>query len=375
MRLQEDKKYNFFITGGGTGGHIYPAVAIADELCEKGENIYYIGNPDNLEYEIVNQKGFKFLPVKVHGMPRSAGFGLVKWCVELSFAIMKSCFYILKYKPDAVFGTGGYVSAPALIAAKILKVPYMMHDCDAKPGLVTRKLAPRASAVSLAFECAKSEIQNPNCLINGNPIRKTFKTISKEEARKNLGLSNKTTLCIMGGSQGARTINDASVDILKKLSKEFDLQIIFQTGKKNFERVIEQLIKIYPEYECDSNLIVRPYFEDMVTVLKASDIAVSRAGSLSISEICASGAASILVPYPHAAADHQRKNARYMEEKGASMYLEDEVVNADTLLEMILELVQNSKKLSLLQTNALALAKYDAADVICDRLLEIAGKE
>ncbi len=375
MRWQEDKKYNFFITGGGTGGHIYPAVAIADELCEKGENIYYIGNPDNLEYEIVNQKGFKFLPVKVHGMPRSAGFGLVKWCVELSFAIMKSCFYILKYKPDAVFGTGGYVSAPALIAAKILKVPYMMHDCDAKPGLVTRKLAPRASAVSLAFECAKSEIQNPNCLINGNPIRKTFKTISKEEARKNLGLSNKTTLCIMGGSQGARTINDASVDILKKLSKEFDLQIIFQTGKKNFERVIEQLIKIYPEYECDSNLIVRPYFEDMVTVLKASDIAVSRAGSLSISEICASGAASILVPYPHAAADHQRKNARYMEEKGASMYLEDEVVNADTLLEMILELVQNSKKLSLLQTNALALAKYDAADVICDRLLEIAGKE
>ncbi len=375
MRLQEDKKYTFFITGGGTGGHIYPAVAIADELCEKGENIYYIGNPDNLEYEIVNQKGFKFLPVKVHGMPRRAGLGLVKWCVELSFAIMKSCFYILKYKPDSVFGTGGYVSAPALIAAKILKVPYMMHDCDAKPGLVTRKLAPRASAVSLAFECAKSEIQNPNCLINGNPIRKTFKTISKEEARKNLGLSNKTTLCIMGGSQGARTINDASVDILKKLSKEFDLQIIFQTGKKNFERVIEQLIKIYPEYECDSNLIVRPYFEDMVTVLKASDIAVSRAGSLSISEICASGAASILVPYPHAAADHQRKNARYMEEKGASMYLEDEVVNADTLLEMILELVQNSKKLSLLQTNALALAKYDAADVICDRLLEIAGKE
>lgn len=375
MRWQEDKKYNFFITGGGTGGHIYPAVAIADELCEKGENIYYIGNPDNLEYEIVNQKGFKFLPVKVHGMPRSAGFGLVKWCVELSFAIMKSCFYILKYKPDAVFGTGGYVSAPALIAAKILKVPYMMHDCDAKPGLVTRKLAPRASAVSLAFECAKSEIQNPNCLINGNPIRKTFKTISKEEARKNLGLSNKTTLCIMGGSQGARTINDASVDILKKLSKEFDLQIIFQTGKKNFERVIEQLIKIYPEYECDSNLIVRPYFEDMVTVLKASDIAVSRSGSLSLSELSASGIASILVPYPHAAADHQRKNARYMEEQGASIYLEDDDVNAGSLYEILSELIQNPDKLSELQKNALSLAKFDASEQICEKLISIAKRE
>lgn len=375
MRLQEDKKYNFFITGGGTGGHIYPAVAIADELCEKGENIYYIGNPDNLEYEIVNQKGFKFLPVKVHGMPRSAGFGLVKWCVELSFAIMKSCFYILKYKPDSVFGTGGYVSAPALIAAKILKVPYMMHDCDAKPGLVTRKLAPWASAVSLAFECAKAEINNKNCLITGNPIRKNFKILTKTDAREALGLKNKTTICVMGGSQGARTINDAAVDILAKLSKEFDIQIIFQTGKKNFERVIEQLIKVYPEYESDANLIVRPYFEDMVTVLKASDIAVSRSGSLSLSELSASGIASILVPYPHAAADHQRKNARYMEEQGASIYLEDDDVNAGSLYEILSELIQNPDKLSELQKNALSLAKFDASEQICEKLISIAKRE
>lgn len=375
MRWQEDKKYNFFITGGGTGGHIYPAVAIADELCEKGENIYYIGNPDNLEYEIVNQKGFKFLPVKVHGMPRSAGFGLVKWCVELSFAIMKSCFYILKYKPDAVFGTGGYVSAPALIAAKILKVPYMMHDCDAKPGLVTRKLAPWASVVSLAFECAKAEINNKNCLITGNPIRKNFKILTKTDAREALGLKNKTTICVMGGSQGARTINDAAVDILAKLSKEFDIQIIFQTGKKNFERVIEQLIKVYPEYESDANLIVRPYFEDMVTVLKASDIAVSRSGSLSLSELSASGIASILVPYPHAAADHQRKNARYMEEQGASIYLEDDDVNAGSLYEILSELIQNPDKLSELQKNALSLAKFDASEQICEKLISIAKRE
>ncbi len=375
MRLQEDKQYTFFITGGGTGGHIYPAVAIADELCEKGENIYYIGNPDNLEYEIVNQKGFKFLPVKVHGMPRRAGLGLVKWCVELSFAIMKSCFYILKYKPDSVFGTGGYVSAPALIAAKILKVPYMMHDCDAKPGLVTRKLAPWASAVSLAFECAKAEINNKNCLITGNPIRKNFKILTKTDAREALGLKNKTTICVMGGSQGARTINDAAVDILAKLSKEFDIQIIFQTGKKNFERVIEQLIKVYPEYESDANLIVRPYFEDMVTVLKASDIAVSRSGSLSLSELSASGIASILVPYPHAAADHQRKNARYMEEQGASIYLEDDDVNAGSLYEILSELIQNPDKLSELQKNALSLAKFDASEQICEKLISIAKRE
>ena len=368
------KKYTYFITGGGTGGHIYPAVAVADELVKRDEKIFYVGNPQNLEYDIVSQKGFEFLPVYVHGMPRKAGLTLVKWFIELGMAVLTSIFYVLKYKPDAVFGTGGYVSAPALMAAKLCRVPFMLHDCDAKPGLVTRKLSKWAACVSLAFDCAKNEINNPDCMINGNPIRKTFKTLSKAEARKNLGLADKTTLCIMGGSQGARSINDGAVEILKKFSKNYDLQIIFQTGKKNFERVIEQLIKIYPEYEADKNLIVKPYFDDMVTVLKASDIAISRSGSLSLSELSASGIASILVPYPFAAADHQRKNAKYMEEKGAALYLEDEDVNEDTLTDLISYLIQNPQKLKELQNSALSLAKYDSADLICDKLIEIAEK-
>lgn len=370
---ESDKKYTYFITGGGTGGHIYPAVAVADELVARGEKVYYVGNPKNLEFDIVSQKGFEFLPVMVHGMPRKAGFALLKWGLELSFAVFKSVVYILKYRPDAVFGTGGYVSAPALLAAKLTKTPFMMHDCDAKPGLVTRKLAPMASCVSLAFDCAKKEIRNKECLISGNPIRKTFKTLSKTEARTNLGLKDKFTLCIMGGSQGARAINDGAVEILKKFSKENDIQIIFQTGKKNFERVIEQLIKIYPEYESDKNLIVKPYFEDMVTVLKASDIAISRSGSLSLSELCASGIASILVPYPHAAADHQRKNARYMEEQGAALYLEDKDVNEDSLSQLIDSLISEQDKFNSLQQKALALAKYDSVDMICDKLLAIVG--
>lgn len=176
----------------------------------------------------------------------------------------------------------------------------------------------------------------------------------------------------MGGSQGARTINDAAVEVLKKFSQEYNLTIIFQTGKKNFERVIEQLIRIYPEYQNDKNLIVKPYFDDMVTVLKASDIAVSRSGSLSLSELSASGIASILVPYPHAAADHQRKNAKYMQEKGAALYLEDAEVNEATLSELIKYLIQNQEELKRLTQNAILLAKYDAVDLISDKLIEIA---
>lgn len=364
-------KKTYFITGGGTGGHIYPAIAVADELVKSGQEIYYVGNPKNLEYDIVLQKGYPFLPINIHGMPRGAKSTLIKWGFQLIFAIIKSIGYIIKYKPNAVFGTGGYVSAPAIIAAKILRVPYMMHDCDAQPGLVTRKLAPGAKAVSVAFENTEKFIKNKKIYVNGNPIRPQFQTLTKEDARESLGLENRLTICIMGGSQGARTINDASVFLIKKLSKDYNIQIIFQTGKKNFERVIEQLVNIYPDYEQDKNLIIRPYFEDMVTILKSSDIAISRAGSLSLSEIEAAGLASILIPYPHAAADHQRKNAKYMVGKGASLYLEDSETNEKNLSELILSLVTNHEKLHELQTNALSLAKYNGVRNIIEQLEQI----
>ncbi len=361
----------FFITGGGTGGHIYPAIAVAEAL--KDDEIFYVGNPKNLEFDIVKQKGYKFLGVNVHGMPRSFDFHLIECLFQLGVAVLKCCFYILKYKPDAVFGTGGYVSAPALIAARFMNVPYMMHDCDAQPGLVTRKLSRGAKSVSVAFECACKCLNNKNCYVNGNPIRSAFKILSKDDARKNLGLENKLTLCIMGGSQGARSINDAAVEILKSVSKDFDVQIIFQTGKKNYERVIEQLILIYPQYEADKNIIIKPYFDDMVTVLKASDIAVSRSGSLSISEICACGIAPIFVPYPYAAADHQRKNARYMVEKDAGLYLEDSEINEKTLLEAVVSLIENKARLKQIQENSLGLAKFDGTEKIVGQLKEIAN--
>lgn len=366
-----DNNKTYFITGGGTGGHIYPAVAVADELVKRGYKVYYVGNPKNLEYNIVSQKEYTFLPVNVRGMPRKIGLPFVKWGFQLLFAVLKSIGYILKYKPDVIFGTGGYVSAPAMIAGRLLNKPYMMHDCDAQPGLVTRKLGTYAKAVSVAFESADKFINNKNIYVNGNPIRPQFKTLTKIEARKALNLEDKLTLCVMGGSQGARTINDATVFILKKLSQEYNLQVVFQTGKKNFERVIEQIGRVYPEYENDKNLIIKPYIEDMVTVLKASDIAISRAGSLSISEIEAAGLASILVPYPHAAADHQRKNAKYMVEKGASLYLEDADTDEIHLLELLKDLILNPDKLSELQRNAQTLARYDGVDKIVEQLTRI----
>jgi len=370
------KKNTYFVTGGGTGGHIYPAIAVCDELKKDNttKEIYYVGNPDNLEFEITKKMGYKFLPIKIKGMPRKFGFNLIKWPFTLVAATIKAVFYILKYKPDAIFGTGGYVSAPALIAGNLTNIPFMIHDCDAQPGIVSKYIAPMAKCVSISFECAKNYLKNDNIHLNGNPIRTEFKTLSKQEAREKLGLENLPTLCIMGGSQGAESINNATVEILKTLLDSHNLQIIFQTGKKNYEKSIEKLKEYYSDFEQNKKLIVKPYFDNMTTILKASDLAVSRAGSLSLSELCACSIASILIPYPHAAADHQRKNAQFMVEKRAALYLEDADTTRDTLLIAIEQLLDNEEKLHTIQKNAKELAKIDATSSIVEQLKGIITK-
>lgn len=353
----------YFITGGGTGGHIYPAVAVADELIKNTENdVYYVGNPENLEARIARQKGYKFLPVQVKGMPRKLGFGFILWSVQLVVAIITAMFYILKYKPDAIFGTGGYVSAPVLFAANILKKPkYMLHDCDMQPGIVTRRFAKNAECVSLAFEGAKQHINNRHCFVNGNPLRPEFKKVLKIDAKESLGLDmNRPVLCVMGGSQGAKSINNSFVEIIKELVEDYGYQIIFQTGEKNYRFIKDRLSKIFKHYEKNDNLMVRPYFEDMVTVLKSSDIVISRAGSLSLSEIFASGIAPILVPYPYAAADHQRKNAKYVQEHNACIYMEDEDVDPNSLLKLLIELKSEPERIKELKSSSAKLAKTDA---------------
>ena len=362
----------YFVTGGGTGGHIYPAMAVADALSAEGNKVYYVGNKRNMEFELASKKGYKFLHVSIKGMPRGLNPKFFIWGIKLVKAILRSMRYIQKYKPDAVFATGGYVSAPMIFACIITKTPYMMHDCDAMPGLVTRRLCKRAKYVSLAFEKAKKFIPNKNSIVTGNPIRSDFETLTKEEAREKLGLENRLTLCIMGGSQGAKAINNTVVELLKEFSQENNIQIIFQTGKKNYDEVTEKLKLIYPGWEQDKNLLIKPYFMDMVSVLKASDIVISRAGSLSLSEISASAAAPILVPFPYAAANHQRINAKYFLEMGACIYLEDKELEPNKLRETIIELLENPVKMNYLKQNSSHLARFDATSKIVSCLESIA---
>lgn len=368
--MSETSKKVYFVTGGGTGGHIYPALAVADALSEENK-VYYIGNKRNMEFDLATKKGYKFLHVGVSGMPRKLNPKFFYWGIKLVRSILLSIRYIKKYKPNAVFATGGYVSAPMIFACIITKTPYMMHDCDAMPGLVTRRLSRNAKYVSLAFEKAKKYIPNKHTIITGNPIRAEFKTLTKEDARTNMGLENKLTITIMGGSQGAQSINNTVIEILKEYTQNKNIQIIFQTGKKNFVEITEKLKLVFPSWEQEKNLIIQPYFIDMISVLKSSDIVISRAGSLSLSEICASKAAPILIPYPQAAANHQRINAKYLLEMGACIYIEDKELDPNKLSAKLDYMLNNPIKIEYLKQNSSYLAKFDATEKIVECIKNI----
>lgn len=371
----ESKKV-YFVTGGGTGGHIYPAVAVGFALQKESDTqkVYYVGNPDNLEKKIAEDKVFDFLPVDITGMPRTMSFDFLKWGFKLTLATIKSIGYIYKYRPSLIFGTGGYVSAPMLFAGILTNTPIVVHECDAVAGKVTKAVAPFAKSVSVAFEAAKDDLKSKNIHYNGNPIREEFLSTDRYHARQAWNMKDKLTIMVMGGSQGAKKINSVLVQCLKKLFKKYDIQIIHQTGLKNYDETIKELKKVYPNYTENSQYLVRPYFKKMYLPMLASDIAVSRAGSLSLSEICVSGLASLLIPYPYAAADHQRKNAQEMAEQGAALYLEDKECTAESFMEKLEEIINDTQKMIELQNNAKKLVKYDATKNIVEQIKDVLNK-
>ena len=368
---QNNKKIKAVITGGGTGGHIYPAVAVGRELLtrENVEKVYYVGNPHRLEKNITEKEDFEFLPVKVSGLPKKKDLSIIKPLSELLFATIKCIRYFNKIHPDCVMGTGGYVSAPALLAAKILNIPYMLHDSDAIPGIVSRKMSSGAKAMNISFDAARKYLKAKNIETNGNPLRNEFNSFDKKESRMEVGLSpDKFTILVMGGSQGAKSINAAVSSCALDLIEELDVQIIHQTGLKNYEDYMD---KISSELRNNDAYMPKAYIDNMPLYLSCADLVIARAGSLSLSEFNLSGLPSILVPYPFAANNHQFHNAKALEECGAAICLEDNLCDGDNLREVVINIVNDKDKLKLMQEANLRLAKPDATKKITDMLLSI----
>lgn len=362
--MKKNKKKNvYFITGGKTGGHIYPALSVALKLSEDENNnkVFYIGNKKNMEYELVKKyPQLQFLSIDFDGMPRKISLKLFLWGFKLIFSTLKSIFYILKYNPDALLGTGGFITFPTLFAGYVFNKPIMIHDCDTVPGLVSRVVSRFAKKVSLNFEEAKKFLKCKNIKINGNPIRNEFFTENNIKKDFNTDCLN---ILVMGGSQGAMKINEVSVNVFKKLLNQgYNLKVVVQTGVKNYEKTLELL-----ESKTNPNLILKPYLNEIWNELKNAHLVIARSGSLSLSEICATSTPSILIPYPFAAANHQEKNARELEKANCSICLCERDLTCDVLEKTIVDLINNRQKLVEMSQNTKIFSKPNALnDIVCE---------
>jgi len=309
--------------GGGTGGHLYPAIAIADRICElvSGEKpvIEFVGTTRGLEYRIRERLGYPLRLINIRGFSRSLSLKNLLLPFLVVGALIKSAALLRSFAPDVVVGTGGYVCWPILKAAGALNVPYVLQEQNSFPGVTIRQTAAKAKRIYLGFADARKYLTTSGpMIVTGNPIRRDIAGGDKTAALASFGLStDKTTILVLGGSQGARSVNNAVADSLLKHEGEEDYQLLWQTGKRDYTDVCNRLAN-----RADGHALF-PFAHDMKPVYAAADVAIARAGALTLAELAACRIPAVLVPFPHAAGDHQRQNAKSLESHGASSVVDE----------------------------------------------------
>ena len=372
---------NVIFTCGGTGGHINPAIAVANLWKERypDSNILFIGAKDRMEEELVPKAGFKLHTIPASGMSRSISFEGLRHntrAVKYLLQAVGNCKKVIReFGADVVVGTGGYASFPALYAASKLKIPTCVHESNAMPGLTTRMIAGRADRVLTCFPESAQHYRKPEKVeVVGMPVRKEFIFTKKEDARRELGLDDRPLILSAFGSQGAKVMNEVTLDLLA-LEKQagFPWQHIHGTGSYGWEWMPEKLRQQGLETDGSKGITVKEYFYDMPTLMAAADVIISRAGSSSCNEIAASGTPCILIPSPNVTDNHQEKNARALEKSGGAVVLLEKDCTAEVLQSLISEILADNKKQN---DMCLALQKMcvpDSAERVCDIMAQLIG--
>jgi UDP-N-acetylglucosamine--N-acetylmuramyl-(pentapeptide) pyrophosphoryl-undecaprenol N-acetylglucosamine transferase len=358
-------KYRFLFAGGGTGGHLFPAVAVAEQIRElKPEaDILFIGTKSKIEGKVVPRLGFKFKSIWIKGFSRKINLENILFPVKLFVSVIQSLIINISYKPKVAIGSGGYVAGPAIWAASVMGARIILLEQNSYPGVTTRLLEKYADEVHLSFDSSKKYLRKVKVhRLTGNPVRKNLGRMEKSEALKKFGLSvEKKTLLVLGGSLGAKTINEAMAESVKMLGQK-NIQVIWQTGKNYFEkyRNINSVdIKVYD------------FIDDMNSAYSACDLLLARAGATTIAELLNLGIPSILVPSPNVAENHQYHNASSLTNKDAAVLIEDKNLK-DELIDRVLEILGSNDRLSSLKNNAVKMANPDAAKIIAKSALKFA---
>lgn len=363
----------FIVTGGGTGGHIYPALAVAGELRGRhpeGE-ILYVGAQRGLEKDLVPREGFEFRALDIRGLERKASFGALVSAWKAIGSVGQAMGIIRRFRPDAVVGTGGYASFPLGAAAVLSRVPLILHEQNVYPGLANRMLGRFAKGIAISWEESRRGFAGRAEVIHtGNPIRQAIVSTSREEAYKKLGLEpGAATVLVFGGSQGAVRITDAAIGMMELFGSKA-VRVVLATGKANWHSALEAAeargIPFSKELSGDGRFFILDYLHDMASALAISDLVVCRSGALTLAEITARGMASVLVPHPYVPDDVQRKNAYAMRKAGASEVIENAELDGKRLFDEVSALIADTGKLSAMAAAASRMAMPDAARQVAD---------
>lgn len=363
------------LSGGGTGGHIYPALTIADQLkkIHPEIEITFIGTRQGLEKDIVPRYGYTLKYIEVAGFRRSLSLDTFRSAGKLMKGLYDAYRLIDKIRPDLVIGTGGYVCGPVVFMAALKNIPTCIQEQNAMPGVTNKILSHYVKKVFLGYkEAGKYFYSRADKVYTGNPIRTEILSCEKAAATAELGLDpSKKTILVSGGSRGARSINNAMLEAELLLSDRHDVQVLHVTGDANYEQYMKD---IKAKGGVGDNIIIKPYLHNMPVALAAADLAVFRAGAIGLAELMAKGIPSVLIPYPYATANHQEFNARAIEANGAAKVILDKDVTGDSILEIVEHLLVHEGKLKEMRQAALALGKPEAAEVIARQALALIKK-
>ncbi|MAJ91521.1 MAG: undecaprenyldiphospho-muramoylpentapeptide beta-N-acetylglucosaminyltransferase [Legionellales bacterium] len=354
---------NILIMAGGTGGHVYPALAVADTLKLEGFKLFWLGSNNGLEKNIVPKHGYTLLKINVKGIRGKGIFHLLSAPFFIVASIFQALLVMVKIRPVIVLGMGGFASGPGGIAAWLMRIPLLIHEQNSIAGLTNRLLSPFAVSVMTAFpEVFKN---SDKTIITGNPIRYEIEKISKPENRYINLKSKELRILVLGGSLGAEKLNKIVPATISSLGNEYVLKVKHQCGEKNFSKTQS----IYKDYNL--NIDLTPYIDDMVHAYTWADLVICRAGASTISEITACGIASILIPYPFAVDNHQMSNAKYLSDQGAAILIEEEKCNIDKLKNILLDFINTPDLLLGMAKKAKNLSKPEATNNVAKLCIEV----
>lgn len=374
---------NLIFTCGGTGGHINPAIAVANIWKERypESNILFVGGAGGMEEKLVPASGYRLETLPASGMARGISFKAVKHNVRALrrvFRSVKQCKKIIaEFGADVVIGTGGYASFPMLLAGSMMKVPTCVHESNAMPGLTTRLIADRVDRVLACFPESAKYYRHPEKVeIVGMPVRREFIYTAKEAARKELGLGERPVIVSAFGSQGARAMNEMITELFRiEQAEGFPFQHIHAAGSYGWRWMPEYVRQKGVDWEQADGIIMKEYLYNMPTVMAAADVIISRAGASSCNEIAASGTPCILIPSPNVTDNHQEKNAKALADAGGAVMIREKECTAQILYEQIKVLLEDKQQYDRMRRALQGMVVLDSAEQICRIIADLAKKK